>query len=176
MRQRIVSVSLCFIVGAVYLLQWHALMPELNNAAIQDYFRYPIILAALLGYLFCKHEKQRWQYSLLLATADLLLMSVKLFVLRTPFILPEMILLPVVMVVFYKYYFDWLLSIEIQFAELQHNIQEHTIADEDLIKQYMNFQEQRKETMNQFNIRYFLNQEKTLLMMQESLVQLKRKE
>ena len=66
MKQRIIAVSLIFIVGAVYLLQWHSLIPEFRNATIMDHFRYPIVLAALLGYFLCKTDKQKWQYSLLL--------------------------------------------------------------------------------------------------------------
>ena len=126
MRQRIIAVSLIFIVGAVYLLQWHSFMPEFSEATIQDHFRYPFVLAALLGYLLCKTEKKRWQYSLLLAVVELIMITVKLFVLHTPFIVLDIVLLPMLMFVFYKYYFDWLLSIEIRFSELQQKIQEST--------------------------------------------------
>ena len=80
-------------------------------------------------------------------------------------------MLPMLMFVFYKYYFDWLLSIEIRFSELQQKIQESTAIDETLLEQYRSFLEQRKEDMNQFQIRYFLCQEKELLMIWEALAQ-----
>ena len=92
MRQRIIAVSLIFIVGAVYLLQWHSFMPEFSEATIQDHFRHPFVLVALLGYLLCKTEKQRWQYSLLLAVVELIMITVKLFVLHTPFIVLDIVL------------------------------------------------------------------------------------
>ena len=129
MRQRIIAVSLIFIVGAVYLLQWHSFMPEFSEATIQDHFRH------------------------------------------TPFIVLDIVLLPMLMFVFYKYYFDWLLSIEIRFSELQQKIQESTAIDETLLEQYRSFLEQRKEDMNQFQIRYFLCQEKELLIIWEALAQ-----
>ena len=171
MRQRIIAVSLIFIVGAVYLLQWHSFMPEFSEATMQDHFRHPFVLAALLGYLLCKTEKPRWQYSLLLAVVELIMITVKLFVLHTPFIVLDIVLLPMLMFVFYKYYFDWLLSIEIRFSELQQKIQESTAIDETLLEQYRSFLEQRKENMNQFQIRYFLCQEKELLIIWEALAQ-----
>ncbi len=162
MKQRVISVSLFFIVCAVYFVQWYSLMPELNDAQIQDHFRYPIVLVACFGYVLCKSEKQKWQYSLLLAAVDVLQITVILFVLNSPFVMLEIILLPVLMVVFYQYYFDWLLSIEMNLADLQQKLQDNPVISETLMEQYQSFQEQHKETMNQFNIRYFLQQEKEI--------------
>ncbi len=172
MKQRVISVSLFFIVCAVYFAQWHSLMPALNDAQIQDHFRYPIALVACFGYVFCKSKKQKWQYSLLLAAADVLQITVMLFVMHSPFVVMEMVLLPVLMVVFYQCYFDWLLSIEIIFSDIQQKLQDGTVVSEALMKQYQRFQEQRKENMHQFtNIGYFLQQEKEILMLQETLAQ-----
>ena len=167
MRKRILVVSLIFIIGALYMKQWHMLMPQLEDTAILDHVRYPVMVLTLLGYLFCKTEKQKWQYSLLVVALDVLQVGCKLFIFHTAFIVLDMLLLPVFMYIFYKFYFDWQISIELNFAELKQKMESSTVIDEQLVQRYQVFLDFREEHVNQFNMQYFLYQEKEILDMLE---------
>ena len=167
MKNRILVVSFIFVVGALYMKQWHMLMPQLKDTVFLDHVQHPVIVLAFLGYLFCKTEKQKWQYSLFVVVIDVLLVGCKLFIFHTAFIVLDMLLLPMCMYIFYKFYFDWQISIELSFVELKQKIESSTIIDEQLAQRYQTFLDFREEHVNQFNMRCFLYQEKEILDMLE---------
>ncbi len=174
MKQRIMAVGLVFLVGALYLKQWHSLVPQFENATFGDHVQHPVILLCFFGYLLCKTDKQRWMYSLNMALVGILVIGVKLFVLQTPYIVLEIMTVPTLMYLFYKYYFDWLMWMEIQFSELKQKMQHGIVPNQQLQERFERFTAVKEEQIERFNMQFFLYQEKELMEMNGCLAQYER--
>ena len=171
MKQRIIAVGMVFIIAAIYIKQWYTMIPQFADATMADHFRYPVVLLCFVGYILCKTEKQKWIYSLSMAAVCTVMIGFKLYILRTPFIILEITVLPTMLYFFYKFYFDWLLWIEIQYAELKRNIENTTNVDGQLLERFQKFSAWKDEHMERFQMKSFLYQEEELLAMHKQFAQ-----
>ncbi len=173
-KTQLLLAGLLLAIGAIFLKQWFSLMPEVENTQMAENLLLPIDLIALFGYWLCKGEKRKWQYSLLLIVVDILQISWKLFIMHSPFIIMDSMMLIVWIVIFIGYYYRWQMSKDISFYDLQQKLQASTVVNEELTKQYQALLEQRHDNKKHFNMLYHLNEEKEIAAMQEYLAQLER--
>ena len=171
MKQRIIAVGMVFIIAAIYIKQWYSMIPQFTDATMADHFRHPVVLLCFVGYFLCKTDKQKWMYSLSMAAVCIVMIGFKLYTLRTPFIILEVTVLPTMLYFFYKFYFDWLLWIEIQYAELKRNIENTTTVDGQLLERFQKFSAWKDEHMERFQMKSFLYQEEELLAMHKQFAQ-----
>ncbi len=167
-------IGILFAIVTVFLKQWFSLMPKVQNAQIAESVLLPIDLVAFFGYWLCKGEKRKWQYSLVLIVVDILQISWKLFVMHSPFIVMDVMMLIVWILIFIGYYHRCQMSKDICFYDLQQKMKESTAVNEQLAQQYQALLELRHDNKKHFNMLYHLNEEKQIAAMQEYLAQLEK--
>lgn len=173
-KKQSVFFCLAVIITILFLRQWILFMPELERPQMSEGVLLPIDLIAFFGYWLCKSKKRKWQYSLLLIVIDLLQIIWKLFVMHSPFIVMDTMLLIVWIFIFGNYYFQWRMENEKNLMDLSKKMQENATINAQFMKQYQFLLEQRHDNKKHFNMLYYLNQEKEITAMQEYLEQLEQ--
>lgn len=173
-KKQTVVLCLGVIVGIVLLYEWLYVFSKLYNPKAAEYLLYPIDLMAFFGYWLCKTEKRKWQYSFLLVIIASVQISWKLFIIHSPFIITDTMLLVVWTCTSLGYYYKWCVNNEKEFQDLQQKLQVSTVVNEKLAKQYQALLEQRHDNKKHFNMLYHLNEEKQIVAMQAYLAQLEK--